>query len=106
MTVVAFTWIAPNYNNTVRTASAAGARHAQTLWAFQGRSLDPLQRNGAVVARGFPVLPAAGGRTFGTGPHSQAAPTNIPVPPSVAFFYTGTGIPQNGGATRMAGKML
>jgi hypothetical protein len=106
MTVVNNTWIAPNLSNTVQATKARPMLQNPPAWASGGRSLDPWQRSGRVPTSQFLVEPAGGGRGLGSGPWQGAPPTNIPVPPQVAFVYTGTGIPRNGGATRMANKRL
>jgi hypothetical protein len=105
MSVTQGIWTAPNYLNTVQATKSAPQFQNTPAWSSGGKSHDPWQRAGIVPMTNLRVMPAAGGRTIGTGP-GAAPPTRIPIPPIVAHVYTGTGIPANGGATRMASKRL
>lgn len=73
----------PNLNNNAFATQLRGHRFMPTQFLIGGKSLDPAQRNGLVGHSGFPVMPAAGGRSIqGNG---VARPTLIPNPPVVAY---------------------
>jgi hypothetical protein len=77
------TFTVPNFHNNALATQGAGIMHMRTQFKSSGVSLDPVQRTGAVMHRGFPVSPPRGSRSIGG--NSYAAMPNVANPPIVAY---------------------